>query len=252
MPREADPVELLERSPDERLVGADFALLPASAGEPPAPLPESLARRRVVHFGATMTGVTLIGGVVLSLLGLVEVFADGSLLWFVVLVLGIVLVATHWGWVHVAELTGMKIEAHRNASLEERRNRWLLDIEPYPRWEVSTSVGEDGSITVLTLKHFPVTVGEHAYTFAREEVGREVHSGDEPGAQVTERAELLRHEAATRTREARERYEAARMAYEQALMLRDDEQQRRAALRAASEALSERINSNLRDPPLTE
>jgi hypothetical protein len=35
-------------------------------------------------------------------------------------------------------------------------------------------------------------------------------------------------------------------------MARGDEQERVAALRAASEALSERINANLRDPPLTE
>lgn len=252
MPPEADPVELLERTPDERLLGGDFVHLPASAGLPPAPLPESPARRRVVRFGATMTGVSLIGGAVLSLLGLVEVFADGSLLWFVFLVIGIVLVATHWGWVHVAELTGNRIEAHRSASLQERRHRWLLNIEPYPRWEVSTSVAEDGSITVLTLKHFPVAAGERTYTFVCEEVAREVHPADEPGAQVAERAELLRRESAARTREARERYEAVLSAYEQALMVRDDEQQRRAALRAASEALSERINSNLRDPPLTE
>jgi hypothetical protein len=33
---------------------------------------------------------------------------------------------------------------------------------------------------------------------------------------------------------------------------RSDERQRIAALRAASEALSEQINSNLRDPPLVE
>jgi hypothetical protein len=252
MQPEADPVEWLERTPDERLVGADLAQLPASVGEPPAPLPESRARRRVVRFGAAMTGASLIGGALLSLLGLVEVFADGSLIWFVVLVLGIALAATHWGWVHVAELTGNRIEAGRHAALEERRKQWLTDIEPYPRWEVSTSVADDGSITVLTVAHFPVPAGEDTYTFVREEVEREVHPADEPGAHVTERAELLRREAASRTREARERYETARAAYEQALMLRDDEQQRRAALRAASEALSERINSNLRDPPLTE
>jgi hypothetical protein len=35
-------------------------------------------------------------------------------------------------------------------------------------------------------------------------------------------------------------------------LARDDEQQRQAALRAASQALSERINANLRDPPLAE
>ena len=47
-------------------------------------------------------------------------------------------------------------------------------------------------------------------------------------------------------------YETAHDAYERALLANADEQERVAAVRAASEALSERINSNLRDPPLLE
>lgn len=247
-----NPVDLLGRDPDEGLLGADLKQLPASVGQPPAPLPESSARRQVVRFGATMTGVTLIGGVLLALLGLIEVIADGSLLWFVVLVVGVILASTHWGWVHVAELTGNSIEARRDASLEDRRAQWLRGIEPYPRWEVSTSVSNDGSITIVTVRHQPVPSGAQNYTFVGEEVAREIHSADEGAASVAERAELLRREAVADTKRAREDFEAARDAYEEALMVRDDEQQRIAALRAASEALSERINAHLRDPPLTE
>lgn len=199
-----------------------------------------------------MTGATLVGGLALALLGLIEVIADGSALWFVVLVLGIVFASTHWGWVHVAELSGNAIEGRRHASLEERQREWLLEIEPYPRWEVSTSVGEDGSITILTVCHRPVPRTEGNFTFVREEIGRELHSADEPAAAVTERAELLRRQAALDTERAREQFEVAQAAYQEALMLRDDEQQRRAALQAASHALSERINQHLRDPPLTE
>jgi hypothetical protein len=185
-------------------------------------------------------------------LGLVELIADGGVVWLVILVLGVLLAGTHWGWVHVAELTGNRIEGRRHTSLEQRRSQWLHSIEPYPTWEVSTSVGDDGSITILTVCYRPVTQGETGFTFVREEVAREVHSGEEPAAKVTERAELLRREAATETQRARQDFEAARDAYEHTLLVRDDEQQRQAALRAASEALSERINSNLRDPPLTE
>jgi len=154
--------------------------------------------------------------------------------------------------VHVAELAGNRIETSRTASMVERRRRWLGGIEPYPRWEVSTSAAEDGSITILTVCHRPVSRSEGTYTFAREEVGREVHSAEEPAASVAERAELLRRRAAADTQRERERYEAARDAYEAALLARGDEQERLAALRAASEALSEGINTNLRDPPLTE
>jgi hypothetical protein len=251
MPPEVDPLELLGREPDERLVGDDVRQLPAAVGEPEA-LPPSAARR-VVGVGATLTGTTLVGGLALIVLGLFEAFTGGSLVvTLAAFVIGIVLVATHWGWVHVAELSANRLDARRNASLLERRRTWLEQIEPYPRWEVSTSTAEDGSIAIITVWHRPVPRGERNFTFVREEVTREVHSADEPAAAVAERAELLRRQAAADTARARERFEAARDAYEETLMLRDDEQQRIAALRAASEALSERINSNLRDPPLTE
>lgn len=199
-----------------------------------------------------MTGVTLIGGVVLALLGLIEAIANGGVVWIVALVLGIVLVSTHWGWVHVAELAGNKIEGHRVASLEDRQRDWLAQIEPYPRWDVSTSADEGGAITITTVCRRPVPRGERTFTFRSEVIAREAHSPDQPAAAVAERAELLRRQAAADTERAREDFEAARGAYEEALMVRDDEQQRRAALRAASEALSERINTHLRDPPLTE
>jgi hypothetical protein len=252
MAREVDPVELVAYKPDECLLGDDVTHLPASVGQPPQPLPESPARRQVVRLGATMTGVTLIAGVALALLGLVEAIASGGLLWFVVLAVGVVLAATHWGWVHVAELGGNRIEGRRQASVEVRRRQWLSQIEPYSRWEVVTRADDDGSITIETLRHRPARRGEETFTFVREVEAKEVHSPDEAAAAVTERAELLRREAAAETRQAREQFEAARDAYDRVLIAADDEQQHRAALRAASHALSERINSNLRDPPLTE
>jgi hypothetical protein len=252
MDHEVDPLELIGSEADARLLSDDLGRLPASLDPPPQPLPESSARRQVVRFGATMTGVTLVGGVALALLGLIETIADGGLGWVIVLILGLILVTTHWGWVHVAELTGNRIEASRHASLEARRQQWLSEIEPYQRWEVRTRADQDGAITIETVRYRPVACGERRFTFAREVVSREVHSGDEPAAEVTERAELLRRQAAADTREAREQFEAAHGAYEQALSASADEEQRRVALHAASQALSDRINSHLGDPPLTE
>ena len=43
-----------------------------------------------------------------------------------------------------------------------------------------------------------------------------------------------------------------RDAYDRAALANADEQERLAAVRAASEALSEQINANLRNPPLVE
>lgn len=252
MAREVDPVELVGLEPDERLLGEDRIHLPATARQPPRPLPESPARRQVVRVGAVMTGATLIGGVALALVGLIEAIAVGGLWWWVALGVGIVLAVTHWGWVHVAELTGNTIEGRRQASMEGLRGQWLAEIEPYSRWEVRTRADDDGSITIETLRHRPLQRGERTFSFVSEVEAREVHSPEEAAAAVTERAELMRREAAAQTRRARDQFETARDAYDRVLIAQDDEQQRRAALRAASEALSEGINSNLRDPPLTE
>lgn len=250
--QEANPVDLLEREPDERLLAEDASQLPASAGSPePLPAPGA-ARRRIVGTGAALTGLSLVIGAVLIVTGIVAAVSGAAVLSIVGFAAGVSLIATHWGWVHVAELTATKLDSRRDAPLHDRRAAWLRQISPYPRWEVSTSAGEDGSITILTVCHRPVIRDEGTFSFLREEVGREVHPAEEPAAAVTERAELLRGRAAAQTQEAREDYEAARAAYEDALLTSEDEHQRRAALHAASQALSERINSNLRDPPLIE
>ena len=251
MAPEVDPVEFVGLEPDDRLFGDDLAQLPASVGRP-AELVPSRARRRVVAVGATLTGVTLVVGIALIAAGIAAAISGAAVPAIAAIVFGAVLITTHWGWVHVAELSANRLEHRRvQASLAERR-RWADDIEPYSRWEVLTRADADGSITIETLRYRPVRVGDRNFTFTREVEAREVHSGDEPAASVTERAELMRRQAAAETQQARERFEAAHDAYERALIASDDEQQRRAALHAASEALSDRINSNLRDPPLTE
>ena len=252
MESEPDPIDLLGREADEGLLGAEARQLPASVGHPEALPPPSPARRRVVALGATLTGVSLVLGIALIGVGIGELVSDAAVLGIALLVVGVLLIATHWGWVHVAELAGNAIQGHRDETVLTRRRAWLSQLEPYPRWEVSTSAGEDGSITIVTVRHTPVPRGEQTFTFVTEEVGREVHSGDEPAAEVAERAELLRREAAAETERARDQFEVARDAYDNTLMVHDDEQQRVAALRAASQALSDRINANLRDAPLTE
>lgn len=200
-----------------------------------------------------MTGVTLILGVVLASFGAVDGFATGfDVNALLALILGIILATTHWTWVHVAEISANALESHLQRNVLERRRQWLSAIEPYTRWEVGTTADEDGSITILTTRYRPTASEEDTFTFSREIVARERHPGEEPAAQVAERAELLRRDAAAETERDRQRYSAAYDAYEQALLAHANEQERLAAVRAASEALSERINSNLRDPPLIE
>lgn len=252
MSREVDLLDLVGREPDERLLSEDAAQLPDALGAPPA-LPASRGRGRIVAVGATLTGVTLVGGLALIVFAAVELIASGlDATSVAALVVGLVLVATHWGWVHVAEMSANALEQRHNLQLGEGRRQWLAAVEPYARWSVSTQADPDGSITIVTERHQPIPVGERAFTFRREIEAREVHSGEEPAATVAERAELLRRQAATATTRARDRFAVANDAYERTLLVRDDEEQRVAALRAASEALSEQINAHLRDPPLTE
>jgi hypothetical protein len=248
----SNPAEFVGYEPDERLLGEDVDKLPAALGRPDV-IPRSHARGGIVGAGATLTAASLVIGVLLVLLGVIDAVSSGiDAAPIVAVVLGAILISTHWGWVHVAELTANALEGRSNVEVVDRRRQWLASIEPYTHLEVSTEVQDDGSIAIYSVRHRPVSAGEQRFTFVREVEHREVHPPDEPAASVTERAEVLRREAALATQREHERYEIASEAYQAALLGREDDEQRRLAQRAASEALSHQINSNLRDPPLVE
>jgi hypothetical protein len=252
MDQASNPAEFVGYQPDERLLGEDLGKLPTAVGRPEI-VPRGRARGRIVGTGATLTAASLVIGVLLVLFGLIDAVASGFDAGPIVAVLlGALLISTHWGWVHVAELTANSLEGRSNAEVIDRRQGWLGSIEPYTHFEVSTEVQNDGSIAISSVRHRPVSAGERRFTFVRELDHREVHPADEPAATVTERAEILRREAALATEREHERYEIAADAYRTALLGREDDEQRRLAQRAASEALSHQINSNLRDPPLVE
>ena len=248
----SNPADLVGCEPDERLLAEDADKLPEAVGRPETVLP-SRSRRRIVGTGATLTAVSLVAGVLLVLLGVIDAISSGiDLAGVLAVVVGVILVSTHWGWVHVAEITANSVEGRSNADVLDRRRQWLAGIEPYTRFEVSTEVQDDGSIAIFSVRHHPVRAAEGRFTFVREIEHRELHGPDEPAAAVTERAETLRREAALATERERQRYEIAADAYRTALIGRSDAEQRRLAQRAAAEALSSQINSNLRDPPLVE
>jgi hypothetical protein len=252
MHEEPDPAELLGRMAAPDLLGEQLPALPESLGRPIA-IPPSRARAKLVGVGATMTGLTLVGGVGLIVAAIVDAISSGfGALALIALVLGVILVSTHWGWVHVAEFSANRIDSRRNLEITATRDRWLGAVEPYTRYEVMTHVEDDGSLTIATVRYRPVPAGEHQFTFVRDVLNPEHHSDEEPAALITERAEHLRREAALMTAREHSRYQVAAEAYQQALIAGDDEQERLRARRAASEALSRQINTNLRDPPLTE
>lgn len=249
MSSDAELAQLVGRKADSRLLDEADALLPAEIGRP-AVIPADPGHDSLVKMGATLTAVTLIGGILLMLIGVVTLIAGTADEGLAALILGGLLTGTHWGWVHVAEITATRQSRQRNAGLIAGREQWLERIEPYSRWSVITEVHADGAIEIQRIRHEPVPLGEDRFTFARSVEARELHSGDEPGAAVTERAEQMRHEAAADTEREEQRYRVAADAYHDVLLRADDADQQRAAVRAASQALSERINENLREPPL--
>lgn len=248
-----DPAELVGCTADRSLLAAEGSQLPDAVGRPESTIPATRVRGRLVGVGAALTAISLLLGIALMLLGVIEFVSGGAgVLDVGALAVGAALAGTHWGWVHVAEATADSIEQRRNRDVLDRRSAWLEAIEPYTRHEVTTSVGEDGAISIVRVAYRPARSGTDGFTFRSEVTHREVHSGDEPSAVVVERAELLRRQAAADTQRERQRFEAAAGAYESSRLASSEDQQAQAVHRAASEALSERINSHLRDPPLTE
>ncbi len=251
MTHDSDDASLLGRVADEHLL-AETRSLPAAFGRPGAPVPNS-SRRWIVGLGATMTGATLLGGVALMIVGIVGLIAGGfGGLTAAALMAGIALVATHWGWVHVAEWTASGVEGRHERVALAGQERWLLAIEPYTRYEVSTEVADDGAITIVRTRHQPVPCGEDRFRFETSVERTEVHQADESSAAVAERAETMRREAAVDTAHERERFQALAGEREFEHMRSEAEQRLKAELRAESQALSERINANLREPPLAE
>ena len=252
MTEPVNPADLIDLRPDEALADADMARLPA-AEQRPVERPPARGRRPLVAAGVTLTGVTLACGIVLIAVGAVDAIASGfGTPDLVAIVVGTALVATHWGWIHVAEATANALDARRARGVFALQRGWLEALKPYTRYSVTTSVLDDGSIRISRLRHVPVRASARTFTFESALDSEEVHSGDEPAAAVSGRAEALRRQAALDTERERRRWEIAADAYERAVIDEDDEQQRAAARLAASRALSDQINANLREPPLVE
>lgn len=252
MPQPPDPDALVGALADAKLLEAGAANLPASVGRPEA-LPPTRWRRPIVVSGVAMTAATLLIGLALALLGIVRAFSDGAdVVDGILVAVGFLLVSTHWGWVHVAELTAGSVARREGREIVDRRQVWLSAIAPHAREEVTTEVQDDGSIAIVRARFVPIAADAGRFTFVREIVSREVYPEEAPSALVTERAEQVRREAALATAQARERYEAAADARETAQLLDADERERLATRRANARALSEQINSHLQAPPLDE
>jgi hypothetical protein len=247
-----DLLAFLGVAPDPRLLDDDLINLPPGEQRSDPPV-SSKRHERLVAAGSVLTGVSLIGGLALLVwAGWRLLFDGGGAFDAVVAGIGLVLAATHWGWVHVAEYTGLTIDARQMREIEADRGQWLSSIEPYPRFSVATSVGEDGTTRVQRFLHRPVLTERNTFSFVRESDVEHVHGVDAPAAVIASDAEAMRRQARLQTDRMRELWDAASTAYSAALLSAHDDQERLAAHRAAALALSEHINASLLEEPLLE
>jgi hypothetical protein len=206
-----------------------------------------------VTLGSFLTGASLLTGAALALFAAWRLlFHDGGPGDAALAAVGTLLVATHWGWVHVAEYAGVTIDQRRASADAERGQRWLESIQPYPRFSVSTSVLADASIRVERVLYRPVPTPGGAFTFAREAEARHTYDAHAPAEVVAAGVEDLRRQARLDTDRVRDLWEAASGAYQAQLWAQEGEEDRVAARRAAATALSEHLNASLREPPLVE
>ena len=237
---------------ERRLLDEDLVNLPAAEQyHEPAVLTHK--HDRLVAVGSLLTGVSLIGGVAIALYGGWDVLLNGGGAFGVVIaVIGILLVATHWGWVHVAEYVGVAIDERAHRTQDARRRDWLAALQPYPRFSVSTAVLDDASTRIGRVLHRPVLTVNNTFTFVRETEAEKTYDADVPAQVIAGDVEEMRREARVDTDRIRGLWEAASSAYTAALASADDEKQQLAAKRAAAIALSEHINESLLEPPLVE
>ena len=237
---------------DRRLLDEDLVNLPA-AEQYHEPAVVTHKHDRLVAAGSLLTGATLIGGAAIALYGGWEVlFNGGGAFGVAVAVIGILLVATHWGWVHVAEYLGVAIDERALRTQDAHRQAWLAAIQPYPRFSVSTVVLDDASTRIERVLHRPVLTARNTFTFVRETEAEKTYDADAPAHVIAGSVEEMRREARIESDRIRGLWEAASSAYAVALSSADDDKQRLAAQRAAAIALSEHINESLREPPLVE
>jgi hypothetical protein len=237
---------------DRRLLDEDGLNLP-SAEQQHEPVISTHKHDRLVTAGSTLTGATLLGGVVMIIYGGGQVLLNGGGAIDVILtVIGILLVGTHWGWVHVAEYIGLAVDERQQRGANARRREWLATIQPYPRFSVSTGVLSDASTRVERVLHRPILTTQHTFTFVRETEVEKTYDADTPAEVIATSVETMRRQARLDTDRLRGLWDAASSAYEATLLSSEDDQQRLIAQRAAAVALSEHINASLLDPPLVE
>ena len=193
-------VAFLGVAADRRLLDEDRFNLP-DAEQYRTPAVAAHGHGRLVAAGSALTGVTLVGGVALALYGgWAAVFNGGGTVDAVLAVIGILLAATHWGWVHVAEYLSVTLDDRQQRASDDDGQRWLATVAPYPRFSVSTSVLDDASTRVVRVLHQPVLTAKRTFTFVRETDTEVTYDPQTSAEIIASTVETMRHRALARHR----------------------------------------------------
>jgi hypothetical protein len=245
--RPAPSPELHGRRADPALLEFDAHHLPAEIGAPPIAF-RPREHRRLINTGVALTGSALLGGAGVGILGLILWLVGHPSLGVPLAVVGAVLVATHWGWIHVAQLAADRRDEGASAAVEAERQAWLARIPAHAHWDIQSRVREsDASILLERVRFSPVPTGDDTFTFTRTVEHVEAFA-DAPTAEVVERAEELRQAAHADTARARAAWTATVQGVESERALALDSAEELATSAALAEAISEQINAN-RDLP---
>lgn len=245
-------VAFLGVAADRRLLDEDLGNLP-DAEQRHETVIVTHKHDRLVAAGSLLTGATLIAGAAMILYGGWQILFNHAGAFDITLaVAGILLAATHWGWVHVAEYVGLTIDERQQRTVDERQRDWLDEIQPYPRFSVSTSVLDDASTRIERVLHQPILTPQKTFTFVRKTDAETTFDAHTSAEVIATAVETMRRDARLETDRLRDLWETASTAYEASLFSAHDDQQQLAAERAAATALSEHINRSLLEPPLAE
>src|SRR5438128_7796368 len=192
-------VAFLGVAADPRLLDEDLINLP-DAEQHHEPAISTHKHDRLVTAGSVLTGATLVGGAAMTLYGGWQaLFHAGGAFDVVLAVIGLLLVTTHWGWVHVAEYVGLTIDEHQRRAADARRREWLASLQPYPRFSVSTSVLDDASTCVQRVLHRPVLTGQDTFTFVRQTAGEKTYDAATSAEVIAATVETMRRQARLET-----------------------------------------------------
>ena len=112
----------------------------------------------------------------------------------------VLLVATHWGWVHVAEYVGLTIDQRQQARDRPAQAGVACRHPAVPALQRHHERAADASTRIERVLHRPVLTDRGTFTFVRETVAEQTYDASTSAADIATAVETMRRDAAPRDR----------------------------------------------------